>query len=132
MAISHYNFRADFMVEQMSFLETCRRDDFPVEWDVNDTSARILSRYPCNPDLSGFGITDFYVLVKIRPGGISWDQIRSEFSSVTPVGKDVVLLRRECVSGGVVSSFGLQVPCSIHARVCAAWKFCMVKGVMSL
>ena len=73
-------------------METFRHVDFPVEWGVEDISARILSRHPCDPDLLGFGLTDFYALAMIRRGGFGWGRFGSGFSSMTPDGKDEVLV----------------------------------------
>ena len=104
----HYDcFKADLTVEQMSFLETFRHDDFPIEWDLNDILARVLSWRPYNPDLLGFSITDFYMLAMIRSGGIGWDRFGDDFPSMTPHDKDAVLVdfvKRKCVSGSSVAS----------------------------
>ena len=104
----HYDsFRADLTVEQASFLETFRHDDFPVEWDVEDILARILSRHPCNPDLLGFGVHEFYMLLKCRRGQFPFNMLGSNVSGMTPDDRDaffVDFVKRTRQQGSVVAT----------------------------
>ena len=57
-----------------------------------DILARVLARRPYTPDLLGFSVNDFYMLLMIRRGNIDWNMLGSNVSEMTPTDRDALFV----------------------------------------